>query len=31
MTAMMTLCSGIQYVLIGARALARRPVAKGAS
>ncbi len=31
MTAMMTLCSGIQYVLIGSRALARGPVAKGAA
>ncbi len=31
MTAMMTLCSGIQYVLIGARALARGPVPKRAA
>ncbi len=31
MTAMMTLCSGVQYVLIGIRALARGPVAKGAA
>jgi len=31
MTAMMTLCSGVQYVLIGARALARGPVTKGAA
>ena len=30
-TAMMTLCSGIQYVLIGARALSRGAAAKGAS
>ncbi|MBI5478731.1 MAG: CDP-alcohol phosphatidyltransferase family protein [Deltaproteobacteria bacterium] len=31
MTAMMTLCSGIQYVLIGLRALGRGAAAKGAS
>ena len=31
MTAMMTLCSGIQYVLIGLRALTRGVAAKGAS
>jgi cardiolipin synthase (CMP-forming) len=31
MTAMMTLCSGIQYVLIGIRALGRGAAAKGAS
>jgi cardiolipin synthase (CMP-forming) len=31
MTAMMTLCSGIQYVLIGLRALTRGAAAKGAS
>jgi cardiolipin synthase (CMP-forming) len=30
MTAMMTLCSGIQYIFIGVRALVRGPVAKGA-
>jgi cardiolipin synthase len=30
MTAMMTLCSGIQYIFIGLRALARGPAAKGA-
>ena len=31
MTAMMTLTSGVQYVLIGARALSRKPAAKGAA